>query len=582
MPFNCPDTNDYERKTLAQLRDMVLERLGFVPLIFPPGSTGGSRSLSDLRDDVLALLGLATPLAIATRLVSAIVADMKGMLGMAAMATLAPGVQDEFLAFINKASQALYRRLELDKGGVSPPPFYTALSDTTSVVDSDMILTLATGYAKAKYGQPDAKAYFDEAERQCKDIVARRPPNITDMVTKALQIAHRTVLRRFAEGTSGSVVDSPFTDDDDMTLVDAQPVLLSALAGLKAKIGQGDAKSVMQDYAQYMDDQIKRSPPNASSVVTRIVKAVQESLYRDYSVFRMERFYSWTLVDGQRYYGIASNDEVGITVPVAVSAVASSTGGTLPGNTTYAYKISANDSSDNPTMPSGFVTVTTGAGDTNSITITWRPSEVIDSSVTLGEYAVYGRTNGGVGRLFFAPGVANPDGTLSVIDDGSNAPSTTHLAPTSSMWSARKIDPRKVTWAGVCDASDNQWRPLRKGIPPELYAYPQTGVPTHFEVRQCIELWPSPIADWKLRIKGDFGLDPFEEDGDQSTIDWQAIFFMAVAEAKAQYNMPDAGQANGKAREYIGRLVAGSHETARYIPGKHRVEPVAVRPVLIT
>lgn len=133
----------------------------------------------------------------------------------------------------------------------------------------------------------------------------------------------------------------------------------------------------------------------------------------------------------------------------------------------------------------------------------------------------------------------------------------------------KRLDPRKITWAGISD-SDTSWRPLICGIPPECYTQPDvTAWPTRYEVRQCIEVWPAPSdANLRLRIKGHFGLEPFAANTDKCTIDDEAVFLFALARAKAHYRQPDAANYQTDAMTYIRNLVAGSHQTRRYVPGE--------------
>jgi len=131
----------------------------------------------------------------------------------------------------------------------------------------------------------------------------------------------------------------------------------------------------------------------------------------------------------------------------------------------------------------------------------------------------------------------------------------------------KKLDPRMLTWVGISQ-QDNFWRPLVCGIRPEFYYSNIESWPTHYEIRQCIELWPAPSDEnWKLRIKGYFGLMPLVDDEDYSTIDYQAIQLFALANAKAHYQQPDAANIMAQANAYIKSLVAGQHQTRRYIPG---------------
>lgn len=138
----------------------------------------------------------------------------------------------------------------------------------------------------------------------------------------------------------------------------------------------------------------------------------------------------------------------------------------------------------------------------------------------------------------------------------------------------RKLDARMVSWVGVSECND-QWRSLTCGIPPESYGrHDKQGAPDRYEIRQCIEVWPAPDERrWKLRIKGDFGLEPFAADGDRCTIDDEAVLLHALARAKAHYGHPDAANYERDALTYIKHLTAGAHHTRRYVPGTRGTVP---------
>lgn len=145
----------------------------------------------------------------------------------------------------------------------------------------------------------------------------------------------------------------------------------------------------------------------------------------------------------------------------------------------------------------------------------------------------------------------------------------------------KKLDPRMIEWVGVSEL-DDWWRPLIHGIPPEVYTWQGVEAwPQRYEIRQCIEVWPAPSTnDYRLRIKGDFGLEPFDEDTDVCTIDDEAVFLFALARAKAHYGQPDAANYQTDAMNYIRNLTAGAHQTARYIPGEE-IAPSPAPPVWI-
>lgn len=143
---------------------------------------------------------------------------------------------------------------------------------------------------------------------------------------------------------------------------------------------------------------------------------------------------------------------------------------------------------------------------------------------------------------------------------------------------ARILDPGKVSWVGLSQG-DGSWRPLVCGIDPTLYATDVQGIPTHYEIRQCLELWPAPAdTAWKLRIKGGFGPSALDDDDDVLTVDPEAVFLQALATAKAHYQQPDASSYASMATAYVRSRIAGSHQTRRYVPGRCE-RPAAVRPI---
>lgn len=144
---------------------------------------------------------------------------------------------------------------------------------------------------------------------------------------------------------------------------------------------------------------------------------------------------------------------------------------------------------------------------------------------------------------------------------------------------AKYLDAYKVTWVGVED-TNGAWYPLTKGISPLLYTITNSGLPTNYEIRQCIEVFPPPDQEYTLRVKGHFGLEAFEEDEDVTTIDPHPIFLLALGNAKAHYGQPDANNYLSQATNYIGALVAGSHHTARYVPGEPKPLPLP-RPIFL-
>lgn len=143
------------------------------------------------------------------------------------------------------------------------------------------------------------------------------------------------------------------------------------------------------------------------------------------------------------------------------------------------------------------------------------------------------------------------------------------------------MDPLKsIEWAGIQDTR-NVWYPLIQGIPPQLYTMiTKPWRPARYDIRQAIELYPAPDQTYFLWIKGHFGLTSFVNPTDTTTLDSELVFLYALANAKAHYGQPDANNIATEANSYRAELIAGTHQTAHYVPGTISVPP-AVRPTLI-
>lgn len=147
---------------------------------------------------------------------------------------------------------------------------------------------------------------------------------------------------------------------------------------------------------------------------------------------------------------------------------------------------------------------------------------------------------------------------------------------------SKSLNPRQVTWVGI--ELDGVWQPLAEGINPSVYSHNVTGRPERYEFRQCIELWPSPaVTRGNLVIKGRFELEPFAADTDKTTIHSELVFLLALSNLKAHYRQSDASSYVQQMEVLLGDIVAGSHGTARYIPGRDRRDDlvyVAPRPLV--
>lgn len=143
------------------------------------------------------------------------------------------------------------------------------------------------------------------------------------------------------------------------------------------------------------------------------------------------------------------------------------------------------------------------------------------------------------------------------------------------------LDPLKsIDWVGIQD-SRNVWYPMIQGIPPQLFTMiTKPWRPARYEIGRAIEIYPAPDQTYWLWIKGCAALQPFNTDNSFTSIDSELVFLWALATAKAHYGQPDANNVATMANAYKAELIAGTHQTAHYLPGTIAVPP-AVRPTLI-
>lgn len=131
----------------------------------------------------------------------------------------------------------------------------------------------------------------------------------------------------------------------------------------------------------------------------------------------------------------------------------------------------------------------------------------------------------------------------------------------------KQLDKNKIKGAWVEDLN-GAWLPLFAGIPPEFYTSALfQGIPSRYDIRQCIEVFPAPSEQYKLRIKADFELQEFADDADTTSIESELVFGWALAMAKKHYGQADADAVASQMNTYLGDLTAATHTTKRYIPG---------------
>jgi len=286
-------------------------------------------------------------------------------------------------------------------------------------------------------------------------------------------------------------------------------------------------------------------PPGVAELFNTFLQDSQEFIYRKYPALRTRRFFRWRMEEGVRFYGMQENDEnwtdATVTLAAADPGTVTFTGDAPPDDRQIAFK---------------------------PITGSSLPPEI----TAYQRYYVVGST-GSVCNIAETLG-----GTAIEFTDGMSATAT--YSP--GVVCIFNMEPYKNIDGAYIEDVNGTWLPLASPIPPTFYTtVSQYGMPVRYEIRQCIEVFPAPSSnDWKLWIKGHFGLKQFTADTDKPTIDGHLVYLFALANCLDYYGKPSAGGVMAQAREYLGELVAGTHGSKRYVPGTSPLPP-AVMPVLL-
>jgi hypothetical protein len=189
-------------------------------------------------------------------------------------------------------------------------------------------------------------------------------------------------------------------------------------------------------------------------------------------------------------------------------------------------------------------------------------ASLVNEFLTSAQTFLYRRYSALHTRRFFRWKVIPGQRFYSLKDNDENILSNYHMDPVKT-----------IEWVGIQDRR-NVWYPLEQGIAPELYTrIAKPWRPFRYDIRQAIELYPVPNDTYWLWMRGHFGLLSFVNDTDTTTLDSELVFLHALANGKAHYGQPDSNNIEAQANTYLGELIAGTHQGARYVP---RTLPEAV------
>ena len=136
-------------------------------------------------------------------------------------------------------------------------------------------------------------------------------------------------------------------------------------------------------------------------------------------------------------------------------------------------------------------------------------------------------------------------------------------------------NPDRITAIAVED--NGVWtKPLKKGIPPELYTtQDNTSRPWRWEPYEQIETFPKNNTERTMRIFYIKALARFTQNTDRATIDDRLIFVHALGDAKEHYRQPGWQSAAAARDALIIKLKAKNWGQDVFNPNEYADEPLA-------
>lgn len=263
--------------------------------------------------------------------------------------------------------------------------------------------------------------------------------------------------------------------------------------------------------------QLSNPPPGVNTLVNDFLQSAHEQIYLRYPQLRQKRWWTIALQQGSRHYDIPKEGAYYAGTDVVFNSA----------------------SPDTITAGGDF----TAAGFTNGMTINIAGSDSNDG-------------------LHTATTVATGQLTLST--------NLTLTAETSGNQvfirgpGAVELDPTQIEYVGMLDGT--LWNDMISGIKPTLFNITGQQRPTHYQVREFIEVFPEPDQAYTLYLFGKVARGAFSADTDYTTTDPHPVFLQALGEAKAHYGQPDANIYFQRLEAMLGELNAGTFSNDRFIP----------------
>lgn len=364
--------------------------------------------------------------------------------------------------------------------------------------------------------------------------IASPPPGMNVLLDALVNEAQQLVWRRYAYAGYSASVPALLVNPTDACTLDSQAIQLFALAAGKDHYGQADAKRISDQAETYLKELIARSPPNLTAQLNQDINSAIQTIWRRYA---------YGQYNAAAPAQLTGDTDVCTVDAQAVELLATGLAKGYYGQTDAKVALDQYET---------YIRELHERSPPNLIAI-------VNDAIASAQQQLFRRYPALNTERFYAWTMEPGKRFYGIKDSEDDCP--------------KKLDAYSVKWVGVQDLN-GQWYPLLPGINPVLYSdIEQTGYPQRYEIRSCIEVYPAPREAYKLRVKGNFGLLPLTEDADTTTLDPELVFLWATGLVKAHYGQKDSATYFEQARGYLGGIVAGSHHTRRYVPGKPEPQP---------
>lgn len=139
--------------------------------------------------------------------------------------------------------------------------------------------------------------------------VANPPPGVAGTLNEFINEAQQSLFRRLELDKGTTAAPTRMAADGDNCTLDYQPVQTLAMAMYCAHTAKPEAKAYFEQHEKYVSDVAARRPPGLVATINRFLDEAQSTLVRRYPALHAQRWFSWPLTAGTRFYELANNAE---------------------------------------------------------------------------------------------------------------------------------------------------------------------------------------------------------------------------------------------------------------------------------